>query len=334
MGNLRLNPAQNQAQSGVSGYGSLLSVTPVETGKTRQDMPGSLMGALMGVTALNIRTNVIPSYHMRSLGRFQSFSPGLRDGGEIAAAVNWLPGLNATQGSADWSLIRQATLESNQLTKIRVLAPDPDLHLISMNGFLTQLGPISYQPEAIMSGQCGWKIVGKPEIITPIVYSVKPTRSGTFGASGATLVAGEAQITRVNGAGSSEPGSTAAGIFFGGGTNRMTASSAGITAVAAVTDSEKSLTVAIKAASLTGIDSSQDANSDLRIRCFIPGYSELWSDDIAADGDQDVEFAGTGGTQAGNSETVTTVEEFLRLLHTNTVQEFFVAIYGGAQGAL
>ena len=96
------------------------------------------MGALMGITAINVRTNVIPSYHMRSLGRFQSFSPGLRDGGEIAAAVNWLPGLNDTQGrgAAEWSLLRQATLESNELTKIRVFAPDPDLHMIRVNGFL------------------------------------------------------------------------------------------------------------------------------------------------------------------------------------------------------
>ena len=120
MGKLSLTNEQNLNQSGYSGYGAILTVSRKEA----DEFPGTFMGALMGITAINVRTNVIPSYHMRSKGRFQSFAPGLRDGGEIAAAVNWLPGANDTQGqyAANWSLLRQATLESNELTKLRVFA--------------------------------------------------------------------------------------------------------------------------------------------------------------------------------------------------------------------
>ena len=308
MGNLRLTPTQDLNQAGRSGYGSLLTVER-ETGTA---FPGTIMGALMGITAINVRTNVIPSYHMRSLGRFQSFSPGLRDGGEIAAAVNWLPGLNDTQGrgAAEWSLLRQATLESNELTKIRVFAPDPDLHMIRVNGFLTQLGPFSYQPEAIMSGQVGWKIVGAPDIITPIVYQVSdyvfPTPAGD--ATGTVL-------TRLNPMNSSDAGSIAAGVLVGGGYNRL------IVPTLAINDDGDGVVVTLTGGA--GLADDNTGDSELRVRAYLPGEFELWTDEMTADGDAAKEL---GAADAG-AEGVA----FISRLKALGNPPFFLAIYGAAQ---
>ena len=265
MGSLVLSNSQNLNQSGFSGYGSILTVSRREADL----FPGSFVGALMGITAINIRTNVIPSYHMRSKGRFQSFAPGLRDGGEIAAAVNWLPGANDTQGqyAAEWSLLRQATSESNELTRIRVFAPDPDLHLIRVDGFLTQLGPFSYQPEAIMSGQVGWKIVGVPDIITPIVFNL----------TGA-VAAPVAVSAGISGPSASESGSVSATIRLGGEDVRVTGADAaarlavlGMT-VAYVADTSWSVTLAG-----SGLTATQPvAPGDGWVRLYIPGVYELW----------------------------------------------------------
>ena len=297
MGSLRLSNNQNLNQSGFSGYGSLITVSR----KTDDNVfPGEIMGALMGVTGPNIRTNVIPSYHMRSANRFQSFSPGLRDGGEIAAAVNWLPGGNATQGryASEWSLLRQAYLNSNDLTRIRVLAPDPDMHLWSFDGFLTQLGPVSYQPEAIMSGQCGWKIVGRPELVTPIVYNVTGDTTKTV------------SLSSVSNVGSSDANSRAATIRLpvsfdqsGDGSSVTTAvySLSGVAQTSpaalslgtvAVTGSATAWSVAIPGLT-TAIPSSgtfTDNTSHITVpttgttagelfaRLYIPGEYELWFD--------------------------------------------------------
>ena len=278
MGNLELTNAQNLNQSGYSGYGAVLTVSRVDA----DEFPGSFVAALMGITAINIRTNVIPSYHMRSKGRFQSFAPGLRDGGEVAAAVNWLPGANDTQGkyAADWSLLRQATLESNELTRIRVFAPDPDLHLIRIDGFLTQLGPFSYQPEAIMSGQVGWKIVGSPDIVTPIVFEV----------SGESYVA---RLNPISRPGASESGSVSTTIRLGGQDVRVITGKDGepdiklaITSLDTDKD-EEFLTAKVSGTNVTVVDGLVDppvaittphpvAPGDAWIRLYIPGRHELW----------------------------------------------------------
>ena len=273
MGSLVLSNSQNLNQSGFSGYGSILTVSR----RDADEFPGSFVGALMGITAINVRTNVIPSYHMRSKGRFQSFAPGLRDGGEIAAAVNWLPGANDTQGryAADWSLLRQATLESNELTRIRVFAPDPDLHLIRVDGFLTQLGPFSYQPEAIMSGQVGWKIVGTPDIITPLVYDVTGAAASLSG-----------KISTVSDVEASESGSQSATIRLGRKNLRLSQDVAGETASAKATrrTAELSLTFAHVvdtswSVTLGGTDIGDDVPTspgEGYIRLYIPGVYELW----------------------------------------------------------
>ena len=288
MGSLVLSNNQNLNQSGFSGYGSILTVSR----RDADEFPGSFVGALMGITAINVRTNVIPSYHMRSKGRFQSFAPGLRDGGEIAAAVNWLPGANDTQGqhAADWSLLRQATLESNELTRIRVFAPDPDLHLIRVDGFLTQLGPFSYQPEAIMSGQVGWKIVGAPDIITPIVYNVSGVAASAVGVS-----------AEISGPSASESGSKATTIRLGKENVRVTGVDASARAavlgmtIAYVADTSWSVTLAG-----TGLTADQAISpGDGWVRLYIPGVYELWlphgtnSDDpfILSDATESTAFA-------------------------------------------
>ena len=309
MGNLRLTPNQDLNQAGRSGYGSLLTVER-ETGNA---FPGTIMGALMGITAINVRTNVIPSYHMRSLGRFQSFSPGLRDGGEVAAAVNWLPGLNDTQGrgAAEWSLLRQATLESNELTKIRVFAPDPDLHMIRVNGFLTQLGPFSYQPEAIMSGQVGWKIVGAPDIITPIVYQVSDYVFDLDSPGAATGTV----VTRLNPVNSSDTGSIAAGVLVGRGYSRD------LVPTVALSNDGDGLFVALAG---TGLSEDNSGASELRIRAYLPGEFETWSVDIAADGDVNTEVGANDSGPEGSQTLIT------RLMELNN-PPFYVAIYGAAQ---
>ena len=277
MGNLELTNAQNLNQSGYSGYGAVLTVSRVDA----DEFPGSFVAALMGITAINIRTNVIPSYHMRSKGRFQSFAPGLRDGGEVAAAVNWLPGANDTQGkyAADWSLLRQATLESNELTRIRVFAPDPDLHLIRIDGFLTQLGPFSYQPEAIMSGQVGWKIVGSPDIVTPIVFEV----------SGESYVANLNPISRP---GASESGSVSTTIRLGGQNVRVVIGKDDVPDIKlaftySVDTKEEYLSATVSGTNVSVVDGLVDppvaittphpvAPGDAWIRLYIPGRHELW----------------------------------------------------------
>ena len=291
MANLKLTPTQNQNQAGYSGYGSLLTVS--EDKGIDTSFPGTLMGALMGINAINIRTNVIPSYHMRSLGRFQSFSPGLRDGGEVSAAVNWLPGMNDTQGrgTGTWSLLRQATLESNALTRLRIFAPDPDLHMVTTEGFLTQLGPLSYQPEAIMSGQVGWKIVGSPDIITPIVYrwsgySLNTAVSGNAaprekwvsgGVSTSAFTGGmrnlndivatesttgrHGTLTLITAGGSSDSGSAAAGILVGSG---YVNSLSGVTLDVKRYDTQSAATITATAYADTnydGLDAFADAST-------------------------------------------------------------------------
>ena len=316
MPNLKLTPTQNQNQAGYSGYGSLLTVS--EDKGITGDFPGTLMGALMGINAINIRTNVIPSYHMRSLGRFQSFSPGLRDGGEVSAAVNWLPGMNDTQGrgTGTWSLLRQATLESNALTRLRIFAPDPDLHMVTTEGFLTQLGPLSYQPEAIMSGQVGWKIVGSPDIVTPIVFRVSGGTPGTAGSQ--TLV-----ITRINGGGQSDTGSIAAGILIGSGYNRNA------TAVLAMNNSgSEELTV-----TLSNVPTAAQAGSELRCRVVIPGEYECWTPRMNVTGGSAIApsaVASFGIDQAGAADTDDR-DAFINRWTALNGPDFFLAVYGAAE---
>ena len=322
MGSLVLSNSQNLNQSGFSGYGSILTVSRREA----DQFPGSFVGALMGITAINVRTNVIPSYHMRSKGRFQSFAPGLRDGGEIAAAVNWLPGANDTQGqyAAEWSLLRQATSESNELTRIRVFAPDPDLHLIRVDGFLTQLGPFSYQPEAIMSGQVGWKIVGVPDIITPLVFDV----------SESSYVV---KLKAISGANASESGSVATTIKLAGETIRGSTSGLALGVTYTDTASEEVMSVSISG----GLTAGQPvAPGDGWIRLYIPGQYELWlphgteSDDAFLLGGTDATVTGTAAEQAA----ITASNERLALERADVIgfqssyeangNKCFAAVYG------
>ncbi len=335
MGNLRLTAEQNQNQSGFAGYGALLTVgRQPQTGAA--EWPGSFVGALMGITAINIRTNVIPSYHMRSLGRYQSFAPGLRDGGEVAAAVNWLPGYNDTQGryAADWSLLRQASLESNELTRLRVLAPDPDLHLITCRAFLTQLGPLSYQPEAIMSGQVGWKIVGEPEQITPLVYQVSGFTTGTAGAGvwdstnaadNASAAAAGTSAALLTGANSSDTGSVAAGIFVNGEVRRAISAPTLTFDGTVGTDSTLSVTVGDLVASDTDTVAVGDVGK-VRIRLFIPGQYELWGTYASTNVYNTTAVSmGEGDNAAAISDDV---EAFITALIANGGR-CHLAVYGG-----
>ena len=315
MGSLVLSNSQNLNQSGFSGYGSILTVSRREA----DEFPGSFVGALMGITAINVRTNVIPSYHMRSKGRFQSFAPGLRDGGEIAAAVNWLPGANDTQGqyAAEWSLLRQATSESNELTRIRVFAPDPDLHLIRVDGFLTQLGPFSYQPEAIMSGQVGWKIVGVPDIITPLVYNVSgftgwsATDANTSAAFSAT-----AEVSQVSASEASESGSVATSIFVDGAARRSIAVPVLSFGSAA---NEATVTLTVTAAGLPDTALTDANKGSIRYRLYIPGQYELWGTPVAGVGNVAVTLGVDSGDRKG----------FITALRSNG-GSCYMAIYGSA----
>ena len=318
MGNLRLSPTQNQNQSGYTGYGSYITVER-DTGTA---FPGTIMGALMGITALNIRTNVIPSSHMRSLGRFQSFSPGLRDSGELAAAVNWLPGMNDTQGrgAAEWSLLRQATLESNELTKIRVFAPDPDLHLVTTKGFLTQLGPLSYQPEAIMSGQVGWKLVGQPDIVTPIVYRLKDYTNLTATTPSAATVTtsstgGNGVATLVTTANSSDSGSVAAGIRIGSAYVRDASTVSAVLTPGA----EGTANVQVTVSGFTSSDVS--SSSQLRFRMYVPGEYEIWSGDNAANPNTQIQLGADDAERKAFIDRITDLE----------VPDIHLAIYGAAE---
>ena len=342
MGSLVLSNNQNLNQSGFSGYGSILTVSR----RDANEFPGSFVGALMGITAINVRTNVIPSYHMRSKGRFQSFAPGLRDGGEIAAAVNWLPGANDTQGqhAAEWSLLRQATLESNELTRIRVFAPDPDLHLIRVDGFLTQLGPFSYQPEAIMSGQVGWKIVGAPDIITPLVYNVSGfTSTSAPGAdtAGTHYWAGDgsssantpgsfgaaAKVAQVSEANASESGSVATSIFVDGAARRSIA--VPVLKFGSGTNLN-AITLTIEAAGLPATAVTNANKNRIWYRLYIPGQYELWGTPIPdVTTAQNTPTPGNGPVSMGNVDGGSDAERagFMKALIANG-GECFMAIYG------
>ena len=335
MANLKLTPTQNQNQAGYSGYGSLLTVS--EDKGVSTEFPGTLMGALMGINAINIRTNVIPSYHMRSLGRFQSFSPGLRDGGEVSAAVNWLPGMNDTQGrgTGTWSLLRQATLESNALTRLRIFAPDPDLHMVTTEGFLTQLGPLSYQPEAIMSGQVGWKIVGSPDIVTPIVFRIDNytppateaahtfnyhRTSATDLSNGFTVAGVNQRMSLITGGSTSDTGSAAAGILVGSGYQN---------AGGLFTDNSNRLIITLDNQSATkgirvhfeGTRDDISDSSDLRVRAYVPGEFEAWSADLGA----------TLGTEASLTDSSGMIDRITALAGGGVAPSIYIAVYGGAE---
>ena len=347
MGDLRLTPAQNRNQSGASGYGSVVGMTgsPLNGRLAETLFPGDFVGALMGVSAVNVRTNVIPSYHMRSLGRFQSFSPGLRDGGDVSAAVNWLPGANDTQSrfGSNISLLRQAYETSNDLVRVRVLGPDPDFHMWYFDGFLTQLGPFSYQPEAIMSGQVGWKIVGRPELVTPLVYAI----SGTI--NNATVATAEAAqpftvaASAISGASANENGAPA--VINVRGQNYSVVANSKVNSLAATlpvlsytapvhgsgSEAAGKLSLTIATPTLPATTDSAPSSKRLWARLYVPGEFELWFDQATAGAVTDL---ATGvPTSSSDRGTATDADTFIER-YIGAGNRAFLVIYGNENQVL
>ena len=113
-----------------------------------------------------------------------------------------------------------------------------------------------------MSGQVGWKIVGAPQIITPIVYEV----SGALGSE-------RAVIHQVSSPSASETGSVATTIRLGG----VPVSGAALAVSYESGDNNWDCLLTAGTPAIVGTTTFDDSQ-DAWIRLYVPGQYELWAE--------------------------------------------------------
>jgi hypothetical protein len=256
---------------------------------------------------------------LQSAGRFQQFSPGLRDPGEITASVNWLPGLNAQQSFGTFNLLDQVSTSGSVLVAVRVFAPDPDLHMWRFSGFLTQLGPMMYQPGQIMTGQVGWKLNGRPIEVSPVVYQISGYEAPD---AGSTLAVAAANIDAIGDAGTFGwvGGVANTDSVYGGSKIATTVSAVHLNVGSDLSDPTTDSVDDDIAVTLTGpVSVAGGSTTPFLVRVYSPGLFDIWSNQKSNATIASIFLAHDASATSGTP---------VAQLRDNGNPPFFVAVYG------
>jgi hypothetical protein len=140
------------------GYGSLLEIFD-------EDLSPPAWKRLAEVTSITppgISADAQEATHTESTGGFREFIPGLLDGGECSAEMNFIPG-----GPGAELIIRK--MKARKVVQARVIFPDgnPDSSPISASVWSFSAVVTGFEPEApvedTMTASVNFKVTGEPQ---------------------------------------------------------------------------------------------------------------------------------------------------------------------------
>lgn len=142
----------------IDGFGVILKLGDGEASETF-----TAVAELVEIKGPGIKRDSRETTHHQSTDKFREFKPGLKDGGEVTAKVNLLPG-NATHGTAAGGLL--GTINDDELHNWKMVLPEDASEAQyewSFAGFLTAFDP-DYPKGDNITAELTLKVSGKPAL--------------------------------------------------------------------------------------------------------------------------------------------------------------------------
>lgn len=138
---------------GVLGFGALLKIANDSSPATYVTI-----GKINSLSGPGIARDAVEVTHMQSPNGYREFIPGLKDGGEVTAEINFLP--------ADAGLTTLlAQLDDSQLSACKITLPTTPAYEWSFDAIVTGL-PVEIPMDDKMTMEVTLKVSGKPTLAT------------------------------------------------------------------------------------------------------------------------------------------------------------------------